>query len=101
MNTIEEIKQIIVDNISPESIILFGSYANGDFTKDSDVDICILVNEKKGLRNISKKLYSLLINMNIPIDLIVVNSGEFNKNKNNKNLIYNDIAKGKLIYAKQ
>ena len=27
-----------------QSVILYGSYARGDFTKDSDVDIMILLN---------------------------------------------------------
>ena len=30
-----------------QSVILYGSYARGDFTKDSDVDIMILLNLTK------------------------------------------------------
>jgi len=43
---IDEIIPIIVSLASPEQIILFGSYARGDNTDKSDIDLLIL---KKGL----------------------------------------------------
>jgi hypothetical protein len=45
---IEEIIPIIVSIASPDQIILFGSYARGDNTEKSDIDLLIL---KKGLKN--------------------------------------------------
>ena len=45
MLNIEEIKQLIVEKLkplNPYQIILFGSYAYGTPTKDSDLDICII-----------------------------------------------------------
>ena len=41
---IEEIVKRIVDNYKPEKIILFGSYAYGIPTKDSDLDLLIVKN---------------------------------------------------------
>ena len=50
---IAELKRIY--GIHLQSVILYGSYARGDFTKDSDVDIMILLNltdeEIKGYRH--------------------------------------------------
>jgi len=39
---IEYIVEKIVREIQPEKIILYGSYARGDFHKDSDVDLFII-----------------------------------------------------------
>lgn len=39
---INEIKTKIVDAIYPEKILLFGSYARGDVTEDSDLDLVVI-----------------------------------------------------------
>ena len=40
---IEKIVAFITSKVTPERIVLFGSYARGDFSKNSDVDILILI----------------------------------------------------------
>ena len=40
-STLEKIKDIIIDTIHPEKIILFGSRATGKFTDESDYDIFV------------------------------------------------------------
>jgi predicted nucleotidyltransferase len=40
---IQYIVQRIVQEVQPEKIILFGSYARGDFGQDSDLDLFIAV----------------------------------------------------------
>ena len=45
---IDKIVPIITSIASPDQIILFGSYARGDNTEKSDIDLLIL---KKGLKN--------------------------------------------------
>jgi len=40
---IQEIKNCIVSAVHPEKIILFGSYAYGTPTKDSDVDLQVIM----------------------------------------------------------
>ena len=45
---IDQIVDIIVSLAEPEKIILFGSYARGDATEKSDIDLLVL---KKNLEN--------------------------------------------------
>ena len=47
----KKLKNIINDlkPYDPEKIILFGSYARGDFKKDSDIDLLIIKKTKKPL----------------------------------------------------
>ncbi len=53
-NQIEEIKNIIIDTVDPEKIILFGSYANGSPTEQSDVDLFLVMKEN------GKKKYEIV-----------------------------------------
>lgn len=39
---VDEVTQLLQDNVY--KIVLYGSYARGDFTKESDIDILILLN---------------------------------------------------------
>lgn len=41
---LDEIKEKIVKAVSPEKIILFGSYATAEATEDSDVDLLVIWN---------------------------------------------------------
>ena len=41
--TIADVVQTIADNCLPEKIILFGSYATGNPTPDSDLDILVIM----------------------------------------------------------
>ena len=51
----------VKDVFEPTKIILFGSYARGEATKDSDVDLIIISDKFKQVKPYSrfKKLYSL------------------------------------------
>lgn len=51
----------IVREIQPEKIILFGSYARGDFSRDSDLDLFIVVEDgNESSRLIRRKIDALL-----------------------------------------
>ncbi|MFP4250904.1 MAG: nucleotidyltransferase domain-containing protein, partial [Armatimonadota bacterium] len=39
---VQEIIQKIVEGYDPEKIIVFGSYARGDWTEDSDLDLLVV-----------------------------------------------------------
>jgi len=63
MIDIEKIKQEIIKNLkplNPYKVILFGSYAYGTPTKDSDLDICIIEKRKYLKENKNLKLEKLL-----------------------------------------
>ncbi|MBI5194174.1 MAG: nucleotidyltransferase domain-containing protein [Nitrospirae bacterium] len=40
---LKEAVRRIIDNFNPEKIILFGSYAYGQATKDSDIDLMVVM----------------------------------------------------------
>jgi predicted nucleotidyltransferase len=99
---IDKIVPLIVSLASPDQIILFGSYARGDNTEKSDVDLLIL---KKNLEK-SNKMCDLLYRafydneIEIPIDLIVMDYNKYFQLNNEIGYIYKTIKQeGKLIYG--
>jgi len=79
---IEKLKKEIVDRLkplSPYKIILFGSYAYGNPTKDSDIDLYVVTNDEFMPKSCREKITIYLqyadkleeIMKKYPIDLIV------------------------------
>lgn len=100
-NKINEIVQKIVEKVSPEKIILFGSYASGTPKKGSDLDLCIVVDEKTD-PEIEWKIKELFWDWLIPLDVIVYSKKEIDEWKEVKMAFPTVIMKkGKVLYEKQ
>ena len=97
---IEEIVKRIVDNYKPEKIILFGSYAYGIPTKDSDLDLLIVKDSNlprhKRAREIRKYLWGI---SEIPKDIIVYTQEEIDDWKGvEEAFVTKVVKKGKILY---
>ena len=93
----------IVREIKPEKIILFGSYARGDFSRDSDLDLFIVVEDgKESSRSIRRKIDALLWGRRFPVDLVVRKEEDINRNFKAKNpfYIHHIFKDGKVLYEK-
>lgn len=100
--TINEVVRRLVDVYHPVEIYLFGSYAWGHPTDDSDLDLLVVV-ESSGKKSYERPVAGLLalFGLNISKDLIVSTCDEFSKNATNKSSLYFKIKHdGKRIYAK-
>jgi predicted nucleotidyltransferase len=99
---LDQIVNMIISTAEPDKIILFGSYARGDYGKNSDIDILIL---KKGLvneRDITNSLYTDFFNkkISIPVDIIAVDYDKYEKLNNDIGYIYKTIKQeGKVLYG--
>lgn len=78
----DEIVKKILETVNVKKIILFGSYAYGEPTKYSDIDLLIV--EEKVQSKINEKLIikNSLKNIKIPKDIIVISEGEYEFYKN-------------------
>ena len=91
---------IIIKIADPDKVILFGSRARGDASKDSDYDLLILKKGVKHNRKLSQKIY-LKSDFDLPIDIIVQDTTQFDQLKENPYMIYRSIfLEGKTIYEK-
>ncbi len=68
---ITEITDRIVANVDPDRIILFGSRARGDYSEQSDFDLCVLKAGVPHRRNLAKQIYRLLYDSGAAVDIIV------------------------------
>ena len=105
MITQEQIKsvvQTIVEGYEPIKIILFGSYAYGHPTRDSDLDLLIIKDgDAPGIQR-NRHLRNILKDFSIPIDVIVKSSQEFDMLKDViGTVIYPANKYGKIIYEKK
>ena len=105
------IPKIINDlkRINPLKIILFGSYANGNFAEDSDIDLIVILDSSEISKNYDEKMKNKLLVRNsiyeltkkIPIDLVVYTKAEYEIISNNENSFHNEIvSSGKVLYEK-
>ena len=73
--------ETIVREVSPETIILFGSRARGDARPDSDVDLLIVETEpfspQRSRRKEAARLYMALKGLAISKDILLYSRDEF------------------------
>ena len=100
---INYIVEKLVREIQPEKIILFGSYARGDFDRDSDLDLFIIKDAKESSRIMRRKVDALLWGRRFPVDLIVRKPKEVEWNFRAKNpfYLYHIFRDGKVLYEKE
>ena len=111
MVDIEVLKKEIVERLkplNPDKIILFGSYAYGNPTQDSDIDLFLLKDDLKiaDMRAyklaLQKRLFDIQKKYLLGVDLFVDSSNRMqNRIEEVKDQFYDEIMqKGKVIYAK-
>jgi predicted nucleotidyltransferase len=93
--------QRIVTELDPEKIILFGSYAYGDPTPDSDVDLLIIMETDKSSKDRSWAVSRLLMPRQFPVDIIVKNPSEIKQAiKENDPFLNKVLTKGQVLYER-
>ena len=95
----------IVQEIDPLKIILFGSYAGGKASKDSDVDLLVVVESYSGDEQVRReqevRLYRALSHLRPPQDIIVVSKEEIERWRDDPNhIIARAVRGGKVLYEK-
>jgi len=100
-DTIDAIVSRIVSNFNPDKIILFGSYANGTATTDSDLDLLIIKDTELPVHKRSNAIQLLLIGSMIPMDILVYTNKDFeSKQKQKYSFLYSAIKTSKVLYER-
>jgi len=98
-----------IRKINPYKVILFGSYAHGQFSEDSDLDLLVILDSPEIAKNYEEKMKNkLLVRRNIyelsrkmPIDLLVCTKGEYDILSESGSSFYREIKNtGKVLYEK-
>ena len=76
-----EIIRRVLGVCRPERIILFGSAAKGNMTRDSDIDLLVVETLPGNTRQESIRIRSALRGMGYPFDVIVMSAERFEETK--------------------
>lgn len=101
LDYLPEITNRILKVSDPEMIILFGSYARGDFGTDSDLNLLVVLKGVESPRKESTRLRRSLRGMLVPVDILVATPEQIERHRNNVGLIYRSVLReGKVIYER-
>jgi predicted nucleotidyltransferase len=99
MSVIEQFARDVAERFQPDKIILFGSYAYGTPTEDSDVDILVVMPTRNQLDQAVK--ISLAIDPPFPLDIIVRKPKDLEWRLAEGDWFLREVtAKGKVLYEK-
>ena len=79
INSIKRFKESIKSGLNVKKVILFGSYARGNYTDNSDIDVCIIA------ENISNSYLAMLqiapkaVDIDVRIEPVVFSDEEFSE----------------------
>ena len=95
---IDQVVKQIVEKFKPEKIILFGSYARGDYHRESDVDLLVVMHTPLKESQISLEIHRHL-NVMFGLDLVVYTPEHLKERAEMGDWFVRDILKeGKVLY---
>ena len=102
---ISQITMRIVETVSPERIILFGSYANGMEKPDSDIDLMVIESAPFGKGRSRRKemarLWMALKDFAFPKDILVYSRDEWERWRGAQNhIIARASREGRVLYER-
>ncbi|MFH1259383.1 MAG: nucleotidyltransferase domain-containing protein [Elusimicrobiota bacterium] len=104
LEIIKKIVKKIQKQYQPEKIILFGSHAWGNPTRDSDVDMLIIKETGESSTERWLKIRNIVYeeNLEIPLDLLVYTPEELkNSIEKGNSFIKQIITKGRVLYGRR
>lgn len=95
----DEVTRRLVEAAHPEKIILFGSYARGDFDKDSDLDLLVVLPTVKSRFEEMVRLRRMLRDIPMPIDIVVYTVDRIRDRQHLRGtMLYHALREGRVLY---
>lgn len=97
-----EVTRRILQTVQPQRVLLFGSSVRGELTKDSDLDVLVIVRGPVHRRQIEQSIYANLRGVHFPVDVIVATEEDIEKYGDRVGTIYRPaLREGKVLYERQ
>jgi len=101
-DTLPQAIERIVSTLKPEKIVLFGSYAEGNPTHDSDVDLLIIMELNGDYKDKYRTISMLLYPRQFPVDIFLKTPKEIEEalkgGKDNSFFVREILKEGKVLY---
>ncbi len=99
---INDIVNRIEVNYKPEKIILFGSYARGNYNEDSDLDFILIKDTTAPKHKRGLEVRRLFYGLPIPMDFKIYTTTEFSNELSNRySFLSSAIKESKLLYERK
>lgn len=102
VDNIRKMTEYFVLQVDPLKVILFGSFANGTYTDESDYDFYLVIDDGRNVREAIDKAYnSVMYVKKRPVDIIVGTSSRFERKSRSKHslMIEGEVQRnGILLY---
>ena len=100
LTDIQELANRIAGEFRPDKIILFGSYATGKPSRDSDVDLLVIVPHSGKSWRFAAEI-RICVHPGFPLDLLVRTEDELNRRVAEGDPFLDEIInEGKVLYEK-
>jgi uncharacterized protein len=98
---ITKIAKKITEKLKVSKIIIFGSHVYGKPTKNSDIDMCVIIEGNMRKIDVTREIRREIINETVsPLDIFVFRKDEFEVNaKNYAGMEREILEKGLVIYG--
>lgn len=98
---LREVVERIADALAPEQVILFGSYAEGRATADSDLDLLVVTERRLSRKERLARMRGMFRDMPLPIQVITISRQEFEETQDVIGGIAYPASKyGRVVYEK-
>lgn len=100
MDTIREVARLIVERFNPERVVLFGSYARGQATAHSDVDLLVEMEPATGPAQKGNPIRRAIAErFTLPVDVVVRTPEVVHKYKDNPySVVHQALREGIILY---
>lgn len=100
-STLKQMVKRLVEQFDPEQIILFGSHARGTATRDSDIDLLVVLPVTGSKRSKQVEMRVALHDFAVPKDIIVATPEEVAARRNIVGTIIRPaLREGKVLYVR-
>ena len=85
LDNIREMTKCFISQVNPLKVILFGSFANGTYTDESDYDFYLVIDDGRSVGEATDEAYnSVMYVKKRPVDIVVGTKSRFENKGNSK-----------------
>lgn len=96
---LQEVTRRIVATVQPQRVLLFGSAARGQMTKNSDFDMLVVMRGSAHRRLTAQKIYRNLHGAGISVDIVVATEKDIKEYGNRTGTILKSaLQEGRVLY---